>query len=200
MPTIDPAASALEALAAHLEDELGSAVAAVLRGWPEANKDLDLSTKPSVSVTAGTEAREPCAPRAVDESETGGVTTYYYRVGFLTLRVQVDLWAPYSAQLDEVGALLEAALAQAPPLPPELRLTQGSYYDRPITAVLVGSGFDHDGDTAAKGEWRRRYELELTTDLIRSTTHAPQVQVDVELTTTDIEGGSSVTETFTVVE
>lgn len=191
MPTIDPIASAIEALATQLTTALSSNVSSVLRGWPESNKDLDLSGKPVIAITqAGPEEREAVAPRVVDSATAAGVTTYTYKVATLQARLQLDVWAAYRAKLDEIGPLLRAAFTNALPRA-GLWLTQGSYYSRPLIFTLEGGAYDHDGDTAAQGEWRRTYEVTVETDEVATTTHAKLTELDVTLTTTDPEGNGT---------
>jgi hypothetical protein len=185
MATIDPVASATETIAAYLTTTLGpdgsNVLSKVIRGWPESAESLDLSGLPVVSVTPGGQSVERCSPKVVDEAtdEDTGVTTYTYRVGWLTFTAQIDLWAAYKAQIDDVAPSIEDACIQDPPLPPELRLDQSDYHDRPLTCTLGAGTADNDGDSANKGEWRMTWDLVVETDVVRTRTHVPAAQVDI---------------------
>lgn len=204
MPTIDPIAAAVEAIAAHFEAELGpdgdDVLARVLRGWQEEGDELDLSGKPVLSIAPGGEEREDCSPRSLGSTEAAGVTTYLYRVGDLRFVAQLDLWAAYKAQLDDVIPTLIRACGDSPPRPKILRLTSTGYYNRPLACHLGPPVEDVDGDTAKRGQWRRTFDLRVETDLVEEVVHVPQVQVDLEITTTDGADGASVTETITAFE
>lgn len=184
MATIEPSAAALNALVTWLTTQLGANVSAVRRGWPEASTKLDLTGKPVLAITAGPEIREGCAPKHIGAVTAAGVTTYTYRMAYLAIPIQLDVWASHRSKLDAIGPLLRAAM-QTPPLA-GLRLTSTDYYDRPITVEMDGAAFDHDGDTAPSGEWRRTYTAEAITDEVATTTHPKQVLVTGEFTIDDV--------------
>lgn len=197
MPTIDPVAAAIEAVAAHLEAELvPDTLSSVIRGWPEDGWELDLSGKPVVSVTAGGEERTDCPARSLGTSESGGVVTHTYRRGYLVIVAQVDLWAPYRATTDDVAPLIMDALTEAPPMPTRLRLTSTGYHNRPLVCHLGPQGRDVDGDSAKKGEWRMTWPLRIETDIVSTVAHVPIARVDLDVTTT--VGTVEVAETVTV--
>ncbi len=192
---IDPIASCIDALATHLTTALGASASAVLRGWPESGVELDLDGAAVVAITAIAEERAEVAPRVV---ETSG-TTYTYKVAELTVRLQIDVWARHRAVLDAMGPTLRAAFSNALPRA-GLWLTQSDYYSRPVCYFMEAGALDLDGDSAAQGEWRRTYSVTATTDEVASTTHVALSQLDVTITTTDVNGNGDVAETFTVIE
>lgn len=179
----DPVASAIQAIVTHLTSAL-SGVANVRRGWPEANTALDLSTLPTVTVTRAGRARvELISPHRVDA--TGGATlTTTYKVGMLTIPVQVDLWAAgYRARADDATATLLAACHNQIPNTTGLWLTTADYYSRPIAVTWSELVADADGDTAATSEWRRTLTGEIVTDLVVQTTHPKLASAVLQHTT-----------------
>ena len=196
---IDPVASAADAITAFLVTALGANVSKVIRGWPESAETLDLSGLPVVSVTPPPRGvRTPCSPKDLGSVTVDDVVTHTYRTGELNFQVQIDLWCGYRAHMDDVGALIEAALVQAPPLPPSVRITSTGYHSRPLTCTLGDSAMDYDGDTSHKGEWRMSWDLDVSTDVVKLKTHVPLTQVDVEIAMTD--SGDTITETSTAFE
>lgn len=191
---IDAKSSAVEAIAAYLETALGANASKVIRGWPEDAEEMDLSGAPVISITPPSRmTRVPCAPKSIDSATVGDVTTHSYRVAWLSMTVQIDAWAGYRAQLDDLVPLVEAACIAAPPANPELQLTSTDYYSRPLTCVLGDLADDLDGDTAKKGEWRLSWDMRVETDAIRQTPHVPLVQVDLAVT---VDGNDETTTAF----
>lgn len=180
---IDPVAAAVDALVAHLTSELGVS-ARVLRGFPAKNVAMDLDTLPVVSVTAQRATGVQVSPRVVDSvSVDAVVSTYTYIVAELAIPVQIDLFAQYRAQRDDLGYTIGQLLN---PLA-SLWLTSATYHGRSI-AVDVGQQFsDDDGDTATRGEWRIGWVGNLRTDLVAQTTH-PRLAVATLRLTTDLSG------------
>ena len=196
---IDPVAAAVEAIAAYLETALGANVSKVIRGWPESAEDMDLSDTPVVSVTPPPRGiRVPCSPKSLGSVTVGDVTTHTYRVGWFDFQCQIDLWCGYRDHMDTVGALIETALVGDPPNPPDIRILSTGYHGRPLTLTLGDSAADYDGDTSHKGEWRMSWDVNVSTDVVRTVAHVAITQLDNEVAITD--SGVTISETDTVFE
>lgn len=193
--TIDATSAAVNAIVTRLTSALGANVSSVIAGWPQNPTDLDLSGLPVISVTPGGEERTDVPRRSLGSVTASNVTTHTYRTALLSFVAQVDVWAAYKVQLDDVVPLVEAALTRDPPRPPGYRLTSTDYYSRPVDCHIGPYRADLDGDSAKKGEWRGSWEVRVTTDLVTTTTHVPQTRVDLDVT---IDGGTP--HTFTVFE
>lgn len=156
---IDPVDAALDALATYFGGLSG--IASAERGWPEHPEQLDLSSGPALTVTRVDDQRVYVPPKPLDDGPT--VT---YQVGELTITAQLDLWAAYRAQRDDAGAVVEVGLHNRLPQQSGLFLDSTGYHDRPLDVVAgQGTSLDDDGrDTV--GEWRRRWLLTITTDLV----------------------------------
>lgn len=192
---IDPRASVLDALATYLGTELSGLT--VRRGWPEDAVEVDLAAKPELAVTAGPSTVELCSPDSVSEAVDGGTVTVGYRVGYLRMQVQLDLWATYRAQRDAQGALVEAALHNQVPFGAGLWLTQADHFGRPITATVTESRIEDDASGAPRGQWRQSWTLDVLTDVVVHADHPLLTQVDVDLTTV-LEGVTVVEPTTSV--
>lgn len=160
--TADPVAAVLDAMVAYLDTELDG-VCTVIRGWPEDDTAADIATLPVLSVeeVPGGVADEPASP-----SILGGVSsgTVVVAQGLLTITLQMDLFCAYRGTLDEVTALVDAALHNALPYRPHLYLTATGYDGAPFTVIRSASQSQHDGDTAQRGEWRRIWTLRAELD------------------------------------
>jgi hypothetical protein len=190
---IDPLAAALNALVAHLATALPTA--SVRRGWPESDTALDVDAGPVVSVLAiGSPVVEACSPGQVDETGTDTLTTTF-RVGYWRARVQVDLWTAYRAQRDELGAAVDAALANRAPRSPDLWLTSTGYHDRPLTFRLLAVRVEDGPDAAPTGLWRSGWDLEVRSDRVAIATAPALLEVEVDLTTSN---GADIAETITI--
>ena len=193
MATIDPVASALDTLAAYLETQLAGAVSSVARGWPEHGKELDMSSGPVGVVTAAKPVRTPCSPRRVDFD--AGVVTY--KVGGLAFPLQLDFFAEYRAQIDDLVPLVEAALHNMLPATSGLWLDQGSYYGRPLALTKTSGPERFDGAArVVAGDWRAMWMLDCDTDEVvtKSTPAADEIDTTYDFD----EYGSTVRETYTV--
>lgn len=168
---IDPIAAALDAVAARFVG-LGTPALRARRGWPEHGVDLDLEAGPLLSVFAvdqGVATR--CSPRAVAVGGTGAQALTTYRVGFLRVAMQLDLWAKYRAQRDDLAHAIEAAAAGSIPHHSGLRLTSAGYHERPLTLTLGAGRALDDGPKVEAGEWRQVWTASVDTDLVVEVTH-----------------------------
>lgn len=176
--------SALDTIAAYFAGLAG--IAAARRGWPEHQQDLDLSGGPVCTLTFVDDARQLIAPWPVAEGPT--VT---YKVAEYEIAAQLDLWAAYRAQRDDAAAVVEAGLHNRLPILHGLYLTQADYFSRPLTIVASQGRNDDQPDDAVVGEWRRRWMLTITTDLVVQA-NTPQ-QLELILRTTS--GGTTESDT-----
>jgi len=196
VPTIDPRPALLDALVTHLTTQLAALSAEtdangealvgieVLRGWPEHALESDIGTKPELAVTAGNATIEPCAPDSVDNADQGdGTYVTQYRVGYLRVTVQLDLWCGYRVQRDAYGHQVEAALHNQVPFARGLWLQSTGYYSRPITAHVTDSRLEDDGQSSPRGQWRQTWTLDVLTDVVVEASHPILQQVDVDIST-----------------
>ena len=200
MPNISATEAAIDAVTTHLGTEIASATK-VIRGWPEHLEDLDLGAGPVIAVVWQQPTREECSPKIVQTIAPEDVedpTTYIYRVAWLTIPAQVEVFAPYRAQLDDVALAVQQALHNRLPNAPGLRLTSTTYYDRSVTGTCTGERSDADGTSAERGEYRKTYFLELSTDEVVPTTHPTLTRLDLALTVE--AGGTEETTTKTLAE
>jgi hypothetical protein len=181
---IEAVDSALDAIAAYLNTALTGTLTA-MRGWPEANVKVDASP-PVVAITAGDPVWELCSPVLVDQTGSGTLTCTY-KVGLMTVPVQLDLWSQHRYKRDVVGAALTAKLHNRLPRTSGLWLTQADYYGRPISIEWTRQRDSADGDTATRKQWRRTWEGELTTDLVVQATF-PELQSAILRLTTSLGG------------
>lgn len=159
---IDPVDAALDALAAYFAGLDG--IADAFRGWPERDKDLDLTGGPVVSVVRASDQRTECPPNAVNDA-----APWLWRVGDLTITAQVDLWAAYRAQRDDAALVIQDALHNDLPWRNGLYLTSAGYHDRPLTCLAGLGRSDGEPNASTVGEWRRTWMVTITTDLVVET-------------------------------
>lgn len=193
MADIEPVDAALDAIAAHFQTALASHSLTALRGFPEANKDLDLQAGPVLTVTGGSGDEEACSPNEVDRTST----QVLYRIGYLTVPVQLDLWCRSRALRDRVGIAVREAFHNRLPWTAGLYLTSSRYHNRPIDLVLdKPRAVDDDGDSASARQWRATWMCTVTTDVVQLVTMPILTEAIVEVET-DV-GGTLVTDTQTV--
>lgn len=179
---IDPVASALDAIVAYLATALDSVVT-VLRGWPEHGTDFDLSSLPVVSLVAGEASEERVSPFSVGtEEDDDGNLVVTYKVAGLVFVAQLDLWAAYRVQLDEAVAAVDAELTNRLPASSGLWLDQADYYDRPIAISVTGFRREDGAESAAVGEWRATWMLQVATDKVAQTTHPKISEITIDVT------------------
>lgn len=195
MPTIDPVAAAQDAIAAYFADAIEGMTCR--RGWPEANVSLDLASGPLLTVTPGPVERTPTQPIEVDrEDSDDGALLVTYRVAWVRIRAQLDLWAAHRSKRDDMAALVEAALDNDMPRAPGLTLTSSSYHGRRLHAVARALTPQDSADGAPRGEWRQTWELTIDTDIVARATLPATATIEFE-TTTDL-GGTEITDTTSV--
>lgn len=192
MATIDPVASALDAIASYFGALTG--IASGQRGWPEHPEAFDLTAGPVVTATAiGRAAWNEISPTEVDRVAAGGVDLdVTYRVAYLILNVQLDAWASHRVKRDEAGAVVEAGFHNRLPFKGGLELDSTGYFSRPLT-ITAGGGLPIDSDDkVGAGEWRKTWDLVVTTDLVVVARTPKQALITFRNTITS--GGISITE------
>lgn len=164
------------------------------RGWPEHNVALDLSGDAVLAIhAAGRPTARLCAPRAVRTTNADGVATVLYRYGWLTIPLQIDLWAPYRSRRDRLAEAVNAAAHPRLPHRSDLLLTASGHHDRPVNVdVGVGHATD-DASGPGRGEWRMRWMASARTDVVGTATHPQFTEGRLVLTTED--GGVELVET-----
>lgn len=185
---IDPVSAALDAVVAHIADGAIAGLT-IRRGWPEANVDVDIaSDKHLAALTAVGRANvELCSPKQVDVSGTAPLRTWTWRVGWVTIPLQLDLWCAYRATRDVVAPLVDARLHNKLPFRSGLYLTSTDYYGRGIACDIESFDVPGTGDEAAAGDWRRTWSLTLRTDLVVQST-MPELTEAVLQASTDLLG------------
>lgn len=144
-----PTAAALEALVAHLGP---LAPCPVKRGWPEADTEAEL---PEITIVAASAPSYDLGAPAVICYEDGIATIRY---GWMSLRVQVDLWARSRRSRDLLAGTVE------PLLVPGLWLTSAA--GRPLNFDVAESELMDGANSAPDGIWRCRWALDCRTDLV----------------------------------
>lgn len=168
---IDPLAAAVDAVASHFVGR-GTPPLRARRGWPEHGVDLDLEAGPLLSVFALEQpAATRCSPRAVVVTGEGAQALTTYRVGYLRVAMQLDLWAKYRAQRDDSALAVETAVALNLPHHAGLRLSSTGYYSRPLTLTLGAGRAIDDASKVETGEWRQVWTAVVETDLVAQVTH-----------------------------
>ncbi len=183
----------LDAIVAYFQTALADSdfTFTVKKGWPDGEAPLELETGPVLTVTLVSSETELCSP--ADVGVDGSTVTY--RVGYLTSRVQLDLWTAYRAQREDAGFEVQQALHNQLPHTTGLWLASSGYFDRPISIDITGTRtFDEGSDPAAVGEWRCMWDLEALTDLVNQVDHPTQTEVEVQMDVDDVDY------TFTVSE
>lgn len=205
--TINPVASAMDALVAHLLSTLdfttlpsGFQTATVRRGWPEGDVTLNMSTGPVLAVTGSQADEERIAPYTVDVgAAVAGVRSVAYKIANVTIPMQLDLWVPYRAMRDDAVPLVEAAFFNQLPGSAGLWLTQSDYHGRPLGfEIMSGPRYTDEADQAQTGEWRATWSITCTTDKVAITSHPDLTQIDTTTTTTTGDSGIPVVETVTL--
>lgn len=161
-----PTAAALEALVAHLAP---LAPCAVKRGWPEADEEASL---PEITIVAASAPAYDLGAPGLLCYEAGIATIRY---GWMSLRVQVDLWARSRRSRDLLAGAVE------PLLVPGLWLTSAA--GRPLSFDVAESEFMDGASSASDGIWRCRWALECRTDLVVQRAMPSIERIDIEVAT-----------------
>jgi len=171
--------AAVEALVVYLAGVLTGVT--VLRGWPEGDTALDMAT-PTLSVESVPGMEESvCSPAPLGNPSAGVAV---YKIGDLTIPIQMDLWAAYRETLDTYRLAVDAALANALPARPHLYLTATDHDARPFRVRRISDGGEIDGETAQRGEWRHTWQLRIDIERVASVTMAPTTTITVSPTVT----------------
>jgi hypothetical protein len=176
--TIGPIPAACDAIAAYFD---GIAGLRGVRGWPEWGRDLKLADGGAlVSVVPGLGIATRCSPREVDRTLIGSDIETLYRVGWLVLDAQLDLWCSHRALRDRYAAQIELASTNLLPNSTDLNLTSSGfdgrdgYFDRPLKITMKQSRISDAAEGVAQGAWRQLWDLRISTDLVIPATH-PQI-------------------------
>lgn len=179
MSTRSPGAAVLEALAVYLADALTALSPTVIRGWPETDQGLDLETGPQIAVTQTGRAEEIAASTSILGDVVAGSVNV--RTGYLSVPLQVDVWARSREALDAACTALDDALHNDLPYRPHLYLTADDHHDRPFVVMRDGDAPDIDGDTAPTGEWRAIYTLRAEIERVVGVTMPESVSVSATI-------------------
>ena len=174
----EPVSAARDALIARLAERLPGVT--VRRGFGAT--DAELQAGPVVSVQVLRPRRQRCAPEplSTEDGET------MYRVGWLTVPVQVDLWCAYEAQRDDHGNDLWEALTGSALEADDVETS--AYHDRPVQIAAEGDGFTDvewgdDGESTSRGEYRLTWTVRLTTDLVEVAEHPAHLETLIAIET-----------------
>jgi hypothetical protein len=181
--TIGPIPAACDAIAVHFDCIAGLRG---IRGWPEFGRDLQLEDGGAlVSVVAGTATAERVSPREVCKTVIGADHEILYRVGWLVIDAQLDLWSPHRALRDRYAALIEQNSTNRLPFTSDLELQSTGYHDRPLKITATGSRLLDSGDGTAQGMWRQLWDLRISTDLVIAATHPSVAALCFDVTVED---------------
>jgi hypothetical protein len=176
--------AAANALAAFLEDQLEDVE--VLPRWPE--PDQDLPDRAVSVLLAGRRQDEHWQAEVVNVEGTGASRTFHWKVKAVEQPVQLDVWARYDAQRDDILAQLDDALHQGTAT--TLNAPFGSpTRDGPLLALDADDGhegyvdftfegaFNNDTpDAHTRAEYRATINGAATMSLVVKTQH-PLLQV-----------------------
>lgn len=193
MANVETNEALLDAIVAYFTTALALASPAITtkKGWPDGDAPLELESGPVLTVTLTSSEEELCSPADVDVDGS----TVTYRVGYLTSRVQLDLWCAYRVQREDAGLLVQQAMHNRLPHTTGLWIDSANYFDRPLSIDITGTKtFDEGTDPAAVGEWRCSWDLEVLTDLVLDATVPQQTDIQVQATVDDVA------ETITISE
>lgn len=180
--TVSPKQAVREALAAYLRTVLPVDVT-VWSAWPSPGRPLP--AKAVSVVTPGGDGEEPFAPGGdalrVDPDASPAVTgAVTYSTGFVTIGLQLDVWATFAAVRDDLAERVWSALNRHPadtlgtePKPhlgaqrglvlriPALYNTPCDYRFDPAAGVVESS------DAAQAAEWRSTWQGEASVHAVR---------------------------------
>ena len=170
----EPVSAARDALIARLTERPDGVT--VRKGFGAT--DAELQAGPVVSVHVIRVRRVRCAVESLGEDDADPPVTMY-RKGWLTITVQVDLWAAYPAIIKDRGNDVWEAI-DGDALTADSSETS-AYHDRPVLIAADDNGFlgatdGTDGESTARGEASMSWTVTLTTDLVQLATHPSQVE------------------------
>ncbi len=186
-------AAACDAIAAHFN---AIANLTAYRGWREHPFQADLSGGGELAVVPGPVVYSRCPARQVDETVTAPNTLVTYRIAWLRMTGQLDLWAPYRTTRDDLTQFIEAASTPHVPRSTDLRLESTGYFGRPLTIRLQALTPEDSAGNTTRGTFRQTWQMIVDTDLVAQATHPQQLQIDAEISTA--LDGVTITETTTL--
>ena len=185
----DPITAAGDAIAAYFEGAVGGLAAR--RGWPETDQALDL-TAPLLTVELASTDPTFVAPRLL--GRVGD--RWMWRIGWLSIQGQIDLWTAYRAKREEMAPLIEDAFHNQLPTQTGLFLDSTGYNNARLE-ISFGTGTpETDGDSANKGEWRQTWDCIVSTYQVAFSDHPTATSLNLTLSTQ--LSSETVTETSTV--
>jgi hypothetical protein len=205
MPATQDIGEAAEAvLAAHLQALLRTAGWNTLRavpGWPEHKEDGDLSLGPLLSVhvvRADSQQHGAMLVAELDHPTDEDLAIGLYDVGSWSGTIQLTLWATHKKTLQEISLPLREAMLPDPDSV-GLNLVMSTYYG----AIL---GLDDDiverppqSETEnQRGEFVMRWDVKVTSRLLRERTKPRQLVIQVDQTLQDTLGGTTWTRPYEV--
>lgn len=184
--TIGPIHAAMDAIAAYY-DAKGITALSSFRGWPEYQKDLDLINISALSIIPGARAEieqiQPTEVCRVDGTPPDVLITY--RVAWLKIHAQMDLWCSHRSKRDDLSALVLDGFPNTLPQANHLELLSTGYHGRPLTVTMRELGPLDDPDKVTRGEWRQTWDLDIETDLVVDSTHPKLLKASIIITVTD---------------
>lgn len=185
----DPVTAAGEAIASYFAANVAGLTAR--RGWPETDQALDL-TAPLLTVELASTEPTFVAPRLL--GRVGD--RWMWRIAWLSIDGQIDLWTAYKAKREEMAPLIEAVFHSALPTQTGLFLDSAGYNNARLE-VTFGTGTpEADGDSANKGEWRQAWDCTVSTYQVAFSDHPTLGSLTLSLSTE--LSSETVTETSTV--
>lgn len=185
----------LISLANYLKTELDIPVHA---GWPDPKVELEL---PSISIIpAGNynyTHQMPVQHKLITNPDS--TTTEVTEVGFHDGRIQLDIWAEYPAQRDDIFQKLNKALNKAfydSEGPMGLSLELEDYHNAIARVDQVGYSNLDSGDNAQRAEWRTKVDCLVNFPELVEKTVSTIKELTVEMET--ISETQTVDETFEI--
>jgi len=172
----DPITAAGDAIAAYFQSNVDGLTAR--RGWPETDQALDL-TQPLLTVELASADPTWVAPRLLGKVGS----RWMWRIGWLSIQGQIDLWTAYRATREEMAPLVEDVFHNQLPSQTGLFLGSAGYNDARLE-VSFGSGTpEADGDSANKGEWRQTWDCTVSTYQVAFSSHPTLASLRLSLST-----------------
>lgn len=185
----DPITAAGDAIAEYFAANVDGLTAR--RGWPETDQALDL-TDPLLTVELASTEPTWVAPRLL--GRVGD--RWMWRIGWLQITGQIDLWTAYKAKREEMAPLIEKAFHNSLPAQTGLFLDSAGYHDARMEVTFGTGAPEADGDSAPKGEWRQTWDCTVSTYQVAFSDHPTAASLTISLSTE--LSTETVTETSTV--
>lgn len=208
MANIAPLDAVADSVAAYFAGAVTDLKA--IRGWPERSEDLDLdgadggAVKAVLSVFVSPNYEiERCVPTEVDRVLNAGKFDLLYRVGFVTGRLQLDLWAGHRATRDTFANAITEVSANRLPQTSDLRLSstgffgRDGYHSRPSKTSLRIVTNQDQGSEVEVGQWRKTWTADVSTDIVLPSNGNNRIE-SIRLDLTTCRGGILITEARTV--